>query len=157
MILTLFATLLPTACGVGDGTRVAGGAQQTQASALGDALAATRAPQEALTAADSASTHTLGRRDLEHAERNLARTRRSVADGKGVSAGSTLALAVRELEDGLARTGAGITPVAAATFEDARRTADRWQAGAGPSDRDATTLLERLDLEIGRLARSLNP
>lgn len=147
VIFTFVATLLPAACGFGGGPATSDFA--------GSSVSTTSQPDEVHTPTDTGSVRRLERRDLERAREDLARARQAVSAGEGLTAGAHLSLAVRELEDGLARTGAGITPAAAATFEEARRTADRWQAGETPSDRGPDALLDRVDLEARRLAQAL--
>jgi len=154
MTLAIVATVLPVACGSGRGGVESA---RSRSGALDGVVATSTGLAPSDSPDDSGSARRPGRRDLERAERSLSRTRAAVSNREGLVAGASLALTIRELEDGLTRSGAGITPAAATTFEDARRAADRWQAGEPPSERDSMALLNRIELEAVRLARALRP
>jgi hypothetical protein len=161
-ICSLAVALLPVACGPdGAGSSapsVVGAHAPRQGIAPLDPLPGASATRGAHAAPlDPRERILVGLRLLVRARGELEVVRRFLADGATESAGASLNRTIRDLEEGMAVAGARLTPSAAADFEVARRSADRWSAGEAPSGGTAERIVRSLEDESDTLARALGP
>lgn len=158
----LVAALLTVACGSGGQAAPSPGGQGADmtrewARAFGASPDAPSLRGNRLTPEDASERVLAGLRLLVLARGELDSARRALTEGSAERAGSALARTIRDLEEGMALTGMRLTPQAAAGFETARRSADRWQAGEAPRNGAAESVVRFMEDESDVLARALDP